>query len=101
MTRPSGLLSTRGRCREIRTTSHPKRPRTSTGSSNPLWILRGSDFATISHHSFLGLPIGPDIGAASAARRADEAILEIGQPDVVRPFVGADSCGMAPKVLFF
>jgi hypothetical protein len=36
------------------------------------------------------LPIGPDIGAAAAARRAGEATLEIGEPDIVRPFVGAD-----------
>jgi hypothetical protein len=36
------------------------------------------------------MKIGPDVGSALAACRANETRLNIGQPQVVGPLVGAD-----------
>jgi hypothetical protein len=36
------------------------------------------------------IKIGPHVGAALAAFRADELVLKIAQPEIVRPLVGAD-----------
>ena len=45
------------------------------------------------------MEIWPDIRAAPAASLAGEAHLEIGQPNVIRPWVAADSSRMAaPKI---
>jgi hypothetical protein len=43
--------------------------------------------------------IWPDVGAALAARLADEAIFDVGQPDIVRPLIGADRDVVAALVI--
>ena len=45
------------------------------------------------------MKIRPDVGAAPAARLTDEAIFDVGQPDIVRPLIGADRDVVAALVI--
>jgi hypothetical protein len=46
-----------------------------------------------------GAPVGPNVGAAPAAGRADKALLDVGEPRLVRPRVRADRDPMAATVV--
>jgi hypothetical protein len=43
--------------------------------------------------------IWPDVSSALAAFFADEPIFDVGEPDIVRPLVGADRDGVAALVI--
>ena len=43
--------------------------------------------------------VGPDVGAAAAASPADEPLLEIGQPNIVRPSITGNRGGVAAMVV--
>jgi hypothetical protein len=58
-----------------------------------------ADRASQSGIRFRRLPIGPHIRAAPAASLAGKPRLEIGQPDVIRPSVGADRCVVAATII--
>jgi hypothetical protein len=47
----------------------------------------------------LPMEVRPDIGASFAARVADEATFDIGEPDVIRPSVRADRDGVAAAIV--
>jgi hypothetical protein len=49
----------------------------------------------VSRIRFHGSPIGPDIGAAPAARLTGKPLLKIGQADIIGPSITADCCVMA------
>jgi hypothetical protein len=44
---------------------------------------------TISGGSLVPIEIRPHVGASLPARLADEPIFDVGEPDIVRPLVGA------------
>jgi len=45
------------------------------------------------------MKIWPDVGSALAAFLADEPIFYVGEPDIVRPLVGADRGRVATLVI--
>ena len=45
------------------------------------------------------MKIGPDVRSAPAARRPEETRLKVGQPDVIRPGIGAGGDAVAASAI--
>jgi len=52
-----------------------------------IWLRRS--IAPGEQVRLIPMKIGPDVSPALAASRADETRFKIGQPDVIRPWIGA------------
>jgi len=66
-----------------------------------IWKARDQDIniAHNTHRLLVPIEIGPHVGTALAAHRADETKLNGGQPDVIRPAVTADGDRVAAGVV--
>ena len=76
-------------------------PTPGNGSSNVRYIIerRTSSITHRSRRRLAPVEVGPDIGAAPAARLAHEPRLEIRQPQVIGPAIGAECNVMAATIV--